>query len=58
MYKRSDQPHWQGDDINLSREFIEGESDGGRRRLMGLRGWESGWLEVDRETAVAAVPRR
>ncbi len=51
VYKRSDQPHWAGDDINLTREFIETEPDEERRLLMGTRGWEAEWLEVDAEQA-------
>ena len=45
VYKRSDQPIWAGDDINLTRGFIEAEADPLRRRLMGARGWEAKWLE-------------
>ena len=47
VYKRSDQPHFNGEDINLTRGFIEAETDERRRTLMGIRGWESSWLEVD-----------
>ena len=36
---------WAGDDINLTRGFIEAEADPLRRRLMGARGWEAKWLE-------------
>ena len=46
VYKRSDQPMWSGDDINLTRAFIEAEADPARRQLMGARGWEAGWVEV------------
>ena len=46
VYKRSDQPHFNGEDINLTRGFIEAETDERRRTLMGIRGWESSWLEV------------
>lgn len=55
VYKRSDQPHFHGEDINLSRKFIEAEIDEGRRTLMGVKGWETSWLEVD--PAPSATPK-
>ena len=56
VYKRSDQPHWAGDDINLTKSFIEAEPDEGRRLLMGTRGWEAEWLEVDPDRPSAQPP--
>ena len=52
VYRRSDQPVWAGDDINLTRQFVEAETDPARRRLLGACGWEARWLEkVPRSSA-------